>query len=212
MRTPHPVGATHASTLPSILGTTHGSPTWGGIGARLWRGTTLTGVRVSRLPTVLVVLAVLTTASCSDDVPTDPAPSATTAADPAPSPGESLLPTDPATASAVGDLAPGFPTDVVAPPDGSEILVSSAERDDATGLTTISLNLRSPLSTADLVSAVRDQLLAAGFTETVVDPGATGLAASSTFVRGDGGEQLLTLGVLDRDGVRTLTLGGAVRL
>lgn len=165
------------------------------------------------LAAALVVLTALATAACSDGA-ADPAPSGPTAVAPAPvaSPAESLLPTAPATASSVGDLAPGFPTDVVSPPEGSEILVSSAERDDTTGLTTISLNLRSPLSTTDLVAAVRDQLLAAGFAETVVDPGATGLAASSTFVRGDGGEQLLTLGVLDRDGVRTLTLGGSVRL
>lgn len=168
---------------------------------------------VRPLAATLVVLTALATAACSDGG-ADPSPTGPTAVAPAPvaSPTESLLPTAPATASSVGDLAPGFPTDVVAPPEGSEILVSSAEPDEASGLTTISLNLRSPLSTADLVAAVRDQLLAAGFAETVVDPGETGLAASSTFVRGDGGDQLLTLGVLDRDGVRTLTLGGTVRL
>jgi hypothetical protein len=54
--------------------------------------------------------------------------------------------------------------------------------------------------------------VAAGFVETVMDPGAAGLAATSTYVRGDDGAELLTLGVLDRDGVRTLTLGGSVRV
>ncbi|WP_454048371.1 hypothetical protein [Cellulomonas sp. Marseille-Q8402] len=160
---------------------------------------------------LLLALATLTTAACTGGSE-PPAPSASTAADAAPSPGESLLPSPSTTGSAVGDLAAGFPTDLVSPPEGSEILVSSAEPDAATGLTTISLNLRSPVETAELVGRVRDQLVAAGFTESVVDPGSTGLAATSTFVRGDAGEELLTLGVLDRDGVRTLTLGGTVRL
>lgn len=160
---------------------------------------------------VLVALATLLTAACTGTSET-PAPTASTSGDLAPTPGESLLPSPSTTGSAVGDLADGFPTDLVTPPEGSEILVSSATTDEATGLTTISLNLRSPLETAALVQAVRDQLAAAGFTETAVDPGSAGLAATSTFTRGEGGVELLTLGVLDRDGVRTLTLGGSVRL
>jgi hypothetical protein len=159
----------------------------------------------------VVVLATLATTACTGGTGT-PSPSASASADAAPSPGESLLPSPSATGSAVGGLAAGFPTGLVAPPEGSEILVSSAQTDDATGLTTISLNLRSPAATADLVAAVRAQLLAGGFVETAVDPGTTGLAATSTFTRGEGGVELLTLGVLDRDGVRTLTLGGSVRL
>jgi hypothetical protein len=172
---------------------------------------------VLRRPTAaaaLLALVALGTAGCTGgDEAAAPTGSATaTATAPAPGPTESLLPSPTSTGSSVGDLAAGFPTDLVAPPEGSEILVSSAEPDPATGLTTISLNLRSPLGTEQLVQAVRDQLVAAGFAETVVDPGSTGLAASSTFVRGDGGAELLTLGVLDRDGLRTLTLGGTVRL
>jgi len=159
---------------------------------------------------VLTAGAVLATASCSAD--DAPAPTtASTTAEAAPAPAESLLPSPTSTGSEVGGLAPGFPSGLVTPLEGSEILVSSAQPDAATGLTLISLNLRSPLATADLVQVVRDQLLAAGFAETVLDPGAAGLAASSTFVRGDGGDELLSLGVLDRDGVRTLTLGGTVR-
>lgn len=165
---------------------------------------------------VLLVLVALGSAGCTDGAGDDAAattgsPNATATA-PAPAPTESLLPSPTSTGSAVGDLAPGFPADLVSPPEGSDILVSSAETDAATGITTISLNLRSPLATDQLVQAVRDQLVAAGFTETVVDPGSTGLAASSTFVRGDGAAELLTLGVLDRDGLRTLTLGGTVRV
>lgn len=164
---------------------------------------------------VLLVLVALGSAGCTDGAGDDPATTgspAATATAPAPAPTESLLPSPTSTGSSVGDLAPGFPADLVSPPEGSDILVSSAETDAATGITTISLNLRSPLATDQLVQAVRDQLVAAGFTETVVDPGSTGLAASSTFVRGDGAAELLTLGVLDRDGLRTLTLGGTVRV
>ncbi len=172
---------------------------------------------VLRRPAAVVLLALvaLGTAGCTGDDdaarPTGTAATGTATA-PAPAPTESLLPSPTSTGSAVGDLAAGFPSDLVSPPEGSEILVSSADTDAATGLTTISLNLRSPLATDQLVQAVRDQLVAAGFAETVVDPGSTGLAATSTFVRGDGAAELLTLGVLDRDGVRTLTLGGTVRL
>ncbi len=172
---------------------------------------------VLRRPAAVVLLALvaLGTAGCTGDDdaarPTGTAATGTVTA-PAPAPTESLLPSPTSTGSAVGDLAAGFPSDLVSPPEGSEILVSSADTDAATGLTTISLNLRSPLATDQLVQAVRDQLVAAGFAETVVDPGPTGLAATSTFVRGDGAAELLTLGVLDRDGVRTLTLGGTVRL
>ncbi|MET0434942.1 MAG: hypothetical protein ABW025_12315 [Cellulomonas sp.] len=167
------------------------------------------------LAVVLLALVALGTTGCTGDDdaarPTGTAATGTATA-PAPAPTESLLPSPTSTGSSVGDLAAGFPSDLVSPPEGSEILVSSADTDAATGLTTISLNLRSPLATDQLVQAVRDQLVAAGFAETVVDPGSTGLAATSTFVRGDGAAELLTLGVLDRDGVRTLTLGGTVRL
>jgi hypothetical protein len=172
-------------------------------------------VAVALLATTALAATLVTTGCTAGADGTDgtaPTSSAVATPDVAPSATETLLPSPTATGSAVGGLAPGFPADLVAPPEGSEILVSSAEPDAATGLTTISLNLRSPLATADLLQALRDQLVAAGFVETVVDPGASGLAATSTFVRGAGGEELLTLGVLDRDGVRTLTLGGTVRL
>ncbi|HEY0186020.1 MAG TPA: hypothetical protein VGC67_00895 [Cellulomonas sp.] len=160
---------------------------------------------------LLVVLTVLATASCSggDDATPTATGSVSTATGAAPSPTESLLPSPTATTSTVGGLAAGFPTDLVTVPEGSEILVSTAETDASTGLLDISLNLRSALDTADLVAAIGAGLIAAGFTETVVDPSTTGLAATSTFVRGDGTE-LLTLGVLDEDGVRTMTLGGSV--
>lgn len=167
-----------------------------------------------RRPLAALLLAALATTGCtSQDAPQDPrsaAPSASVAVGAvSPSPSETLLTEPPPGTSEVGALAPGFPTDLVTVPDGSEILVSTAERDDATGLLTIGLNLRSPLPTADLVAAVAAGLTAAGFTQSPADAG--GLAAAATFVRGTDGAELLTLGVLDRDGVRTLTLGGTVR-
>ena len=63
---------------------------------------------------------------------------------------------------------------------------------------------------AGLLEAVRGPLVAAGFTESAPAAPEGGLAAQSTFSRGDGSE-LLVVGILDRDGVRTLTLGGQVR-
>ena len=74
----------------------------------------------------------------------------------------------------------------------------------------MSLNLRSEQDTAGLLAAVSAPLVAAGFvagTPPVAEPA---LAAQSTFSRGDGSE-LLVVGILDRDGARTLTLGGRVR-
>ena len=64
--------------------------------------------------------------------------------------------------------------------------------------------------TAGLLAAVRAPLLAAGFVENAPPAAEPGLAAQSTFSRGDGSE-LLVVGVLDRDEERTLTLGGRVR-
>lgn len=154
----------------------------------------------------LVLLGGLTACTGSTPLPT---PSVTSGVE-TPAPTETLLPSPTATVSTVGGLAEGFPTDLIPVPEGSEILMSAAEPDPETGLTAVSLNLRSVLGTEDLVAAYRTPLTAAGFAETATDPGA-GLAASSTFVRGDGSE-VLTLGVLDRDGVRTVTIGGTVRL
>jgi hypothetical protein len=153
-------------------------------------------VPVRSLAAALVVLTTLATAACTGSDTPAPTPSGSIATAPAPAPSatESLLPSPTSTTSAVGALAPGFPTDLVTVPEGSEILVSAAQTDAATGLLDVSLNLRSPLSTADLVAAVGGGLVAAGFVETVMDPGAAGLAATSTYVRGDDGAELLTLG------------------
>ena len=82
---------------------------------------------------------------------------------------------------------------------------------DGTDLTEVSLNLRTDAGhrrAARRPSARR--CVAAGFVEDAPPAAEPGLAAQSTFSRGDGSE-LLVVGILDRDGERTLTLGGRVR-
>lgn len=110
--------------------------------------------------------------------------------------------------AAVGELADGFPTDLVPLPDDAEILVSSAEPGTDDGTTAISLNLRTSLAADELMASLRTALTDAGFTEGPVATPPAGVAAESTFARESG--EVLTVAVLDRDGVRTLTLGGRV--
>jgi len=160
---------------------------------------------------VVALLVAASTAACSTSGPGRQAPtgSAVVVA-PTPAPTETLLPEDDSTHSAVGELAPGFPVALVPVPDGAEVLVSSAEPVDGTDLTEISLNLRTGQDAAGLLAAVRGPLVAAGFAEGTPPAPEPGLAAQSTFSRGDGSE-LLVVGILDRDDERTLTLGGRVR-
>ncbi|UJP39203.1 hypothetical protein [Cellulomonas palmilytica] len=108
----------------------------------------------------------------------------------------------------VGELAEDFPPDLVPLPSDAQILVSSAEPDGDDGTTTLSLNLRTSLAADELMADLREALTKAGFTEAPVATPPTGVAAESTFARESG--EVLTVAVLDRDGVRTLTLGGRV--
>ncbi|MGW6130010.1 hypothetical protein ACWFNE_08290 [Cellulomonas sp. NPDC055163] len=168
---------------------------------------------------VSTVVAASALAGCTADALT-PAPGATgtatstagsdAAAGSTPSPTEPLLTAGPDTASAVGRLVDGFPTDLVTVPADAEVLVSSARPPDAAGLREISLNLRSPQDAAALLDGVRATVLAAGFAETTGAAAEPGLAAQATFSRSEG-QEIVIVGVLDRDGVRTLTLGGRVR-
>lgn len=112
--------------------------------------------------------------------------------------------------STVGALAQGFPTKLLPVRDGAEVLVSSVEPIGDSGAYQVSLNLRTTLSAADVVATYRTSLTAAGFTEAEQNPADAALAAQSTFTR-SGGDELLVIGVLDRDGVRTVTIGGRLR-
>ncbi|PVU81846.1 hypothetical protein DDP54_14530 (plasmid) [Cellulomonas sp. WB94] len=159
------------------------------------------------------VAALLVAAACTPVTgPGGPSASATSSASaPLPAPTESLLTESPDSHSSVGSLADGFPVDLVPVPDGAEVLVSSAARAGDTDLWDVSLNLRTAQDAAGLVDVFRQHLVAAGFVETAPEHAEPGLAAQATFSRSDGAE-ILVLGVLDRDGVRTMTLGGRVRV
>ena len=169
----------------------------------------------SGLVAAVVALAVgVSTAACSTSSPGEASPtgSAVALATPEPAPSETLLPeADGDASSAVGELVTGFPAALIPVPDGAEVLLSSAALVAGTDLTEVSLNLRTAQDTAGLLDAVRVPLVAAGFVENVPPAPEPGLAAQSTFSRGDGSE-LLVVGILDRDDERTLTLGGRVRV
>ena len=165
------------------------------------------------LATVLALAVGVSTAACTTSAPGQGSPtgSAAVLATPEPDTSETLLPGEGGDAhSAVGELVTGFPATLIPVPDGAEVLLSSAAPVDGTDLTEVSLNLRTAQDTTGLLDAVRAPLLAAGFVENAPPAAEPGLAAQSTFSRGDGSE-LLVVGVLDRDDERTLTLGGRVR-
>ncbi|WP_146925236.1 hypothetical protein [Cellulomonas xylanilytica] len=168
----------------------------------------------SGLAATVVALAVgVSAAACSTSAPGQASPtgSAVAVATAEPTPSETLLPEAGTDAhSAVGELVAGFPATLIPVPDGAEVLLSSASPVDGTDLTEVSLNLRTAQDTAGLLEAVRAPLVAAGFAENVLPAAEAGLAAQSTFSRGDGSE-LLVVGVLERADERTLTLGGRVR-
>ncbi|MDT0164336.1 hypothetical protein Q9R32_02050 [Actinotalea sp. AC32] len=113
--------------------------------------------------------------------------------------------------SEVGELVPGFPVDLLPLPDDAVILVTSAVPvGEATDVQEVSLNLRTELSVDDVVRLYRDALVSAGFTEAEPAGLPTELAAEATFTR-SGGDELVSVGVLEVDGGRTVTIGGRVR-
>jgi len=164
---------------------------------------------VPRPTTLALAAAVTLCAGLAGCTPAPgPTPTTSTPAAAAPSPGESLLTDEIDEDTAVGTLAPGFPSDLLPVPPDAEVLVSSAEP-LADGRLRVSLNVRTDQDAAGLLDAVRGPLLAAGFTESAPPAPEAGLAAQATFSRSDGAE-LVVVGVLDRDGLRTMTLGGTV--
>jgi hypothetical protein len=80
----------------------------------------------------------------------------------------------------------------------------------SSGAYQVSLNLRTPLSAAEIVDVYRKTLTGAGFSEAEQTLPDAALAAQSTFTR-SGGDEVLVIGVLDRDAVRTVTIGGRLR-
>lgn len=137
-----------------------------------------------------------------------------TAAGAAVGPAAEAQPPDPsprATATPeVGALAAGFPTELVPVPDDAVFLVTSTVPVGTSDVREISLNVRTSMSTRAVARLYRDALTDAGFTEVEPVEPTTSLAAAMTFVR-SAGDELLSVGVLDTDGARTISIGGRIR-
>jgi hypothetical protein len=116
--------------------------------------------------------------------------------------------------STVGDLPADFPRDLLPVPAGAEILVATyapepGAQAGADQPYAVSLNVRTALPVDDVVALYRSSLTAAGFVEST-GPVSGSLTAESTFTR-SGGQEIVVVGVLDRDGSRTVTAGGRIR-
>ncbi|MBX9247052.1 hypothetical protein ICW40_19870 [Actinotalea ferrariae] len=136
---------------------------------------------------------------------TSPSPAA-----PTPAPAEPLVTATPDVHSQVGDLVAGFPEDLLPLPPDAVVLVTSAVPVGDAEVQEVSLNLRTATSVQDVVALYRTALTTAGFTEVPPAGPATDLAAEVTFVR-SGGDELVSIGVLDDGTARTVTVGGRVR-
>lgn len=177
---------------------------------------------------VAAALALLVAGCGSAAVPTpgaDPEPATQRAAETAPQPDPSPSSArrdplaagedDPAAATdraapRVGSLVEGFPVELLPVPEDAVLLVTSAARVGGSAVREVSLNLRTRLTVEDVLSLYRDELTDAGFTEVGPPTDESGPTADATFTR-SGGDELVTIGVVDVDGARTLTLGGRVR-
>ncbi|WP_146902098.1 hypothetical protein [Cellulomonas aerilata] len=143
----------------------------------------------------------------SDGTPPGPVVSAPSSASPEPAPSVPAADEH----SAVGTLPDGFPSALLPVPPGAEILVASYAPEGEAGPGApyaVSLNVRTDLAVAEAVALYRAALVGAGFAETTGGPGGS-LSAESTFTR-SGGQEIVVVGVLDRDGTRTVTAGGQV--
>lgn len=121
---------------------------------------------------------------------------------------EPLVTATPDEFSLVGDLVDGFPIDLLPVPGDAVILVTSAVPVGDADVQQVSLNLRTSATADDLLDLYRSALTEAGFTE-VPNTSASDLAVDATFVR-SGGDELISIGVLDVDEARTVTIGGRV--
>lgn len=154
-----------------------------------------------------------TPTSPADSVGTDGAPQDTGIASakvaPPSTTSEPLLTTAPDDHSEVGQLVDGFPIHLLPVPSDAVILVTSAVPVGDADVQEVSLNLRTSASAVSLLELYRSALTSAGFTEVPPPAGQTDLAAEATFTR-SGGDELITIGVLDVDGARTVSVGGRV--
>ena len=127
----------------------------------------------------------------------------------APSP-EPLVTAEPDEFSEVGDLVEGFPIELLPVPGDAVVLVTSAVPVGDAEVQEVSLNLRTAATAAELLELYREALTAAGFAEVTGETADSDLAAQVTFVR-SGGDEVVSIGILDIDGARTVTIGGRVR-
>ncbi len=181
------------------------------------------GARLGRACSAVATALVLACAGCAGgssqdaaDLPDDAAEEQATALSApearesvAPSP-EPLVTTEPDEYSEVGDLVDGFPIELLPVPGDAVILVTSAVPVGNADVQEVSLNLRTAATAAELLELYRGALTAAGFSEVTGETTDSDLAAQVTFVR-SGGDEVVSIGVLDVDGARTLTIGGRVR-
>jgi hypothetical protein len=110
----------------------------------------------------------------------------------------------------VGTLVEDFPVDLLPVPHDAVLLVTSAVPVGGSAVREVSLNLRTRLSVSEVMRLYRAGLTEAGFSEVTPPTDELGPTADATFTR-SGGDELVTIGVVDVDGARTLTLGGRVR-
>ncbi len=128
----------------------------------------------------------------------------------APESPEPLVTAEPDEYSEVGDLVEGFPIDLLPVPGDAVILVTSAVPVGDADVQEVSLNLRTAATAPELLDLYRGALTAAGFSEVTAETSDSDLAAQVTFVR-SGGDEVVSIGILEVDGARTLTIGGRVR-
>lgn len=175
--------------------------------------------RAAGVSLLALLLAAVVGCSASDPTPA-PAPvdlaqaaaeedSPSVAAAPEESP-EPLVTAEPDQYSEVGDLVDGFPIELLPVPGDAVILVTSAVPVGDADVQEVSLNLRTSATAEDLLTLYRTALTEAGFTEIAAQAPDTDLAVDVTFVR-SGGDELVSIGVLDTDGARTVTIGGRIR-
>ncbi|MEJ5913439.1 hypothetical protein [Pseudokineococcus sp. 1T1Z-3] len=131
-----------------------------------------------------------------------PEPTETGATD---GPTETGAPADPSpTGVAVGGLVEGFPSDVVPVPPQAEVTLSNAV--EADGGRTVALAGRTDASAEDVVAFYTEALTSQGFTATT-PPGVDG-ASVTTFTRGQGATDLLTLSVTSSQAGQDFSIGG----
>jgi hypothetical protein len=131
-------------------------------------------------------------------------------AEEAPTSPEPLVTSEPDEFSEVGELVDGFPIDLLPVPGDAVILVTSAVPVGDADVQEVSLNLRTSATADALLELYRTALTAAGFTEVTAETSNSDLALDVTFVRSSG-DEVVSIGVLDIDGARTVTIGGRLR-